>query len=293
MGKGAILDVDGTLLDSMPIWEDASSRFLAGQGIEAEEGLGDIMFRMSLDEGAEYLRAHYFGGETTDGEPTDGDPSDGDPRGLAGLDDPRGPGGPGDPRGRLVAGESTRGNPRGVAGSGDPRGRLVAGEGAAGDPRGRLVEWIKEGVLGVIRDFYFEQAQLKPGAREFLGELKRRGIPMYIATSSNREHIRAAFERLGVMDYFDGMITCEEAGAGKSDPRIFLMAAERMGLAPGEVYVFEDVIHAIRSANRGGFVSVGVYDAASDADNAAMRAESAIYIHSLENWEGFREAAEL
>ena len=49
MGKGAIFDVDGTLLDSMPIWEDAAARFLAGLGIRAQEGLGDIMFRMSLD----------------------------------------------------------------------------------------------------------------------------------------------------------------------------------------------------------------------------------------------------
>ena len=37
MGKGAIFDVDGTLLDSMPIWEDASVRFLDGLGIQAEE----------------------------------------------------------------------------------------------------------------------------------------------------------------------------------------------------------------------------------------------------------------
>ena len=36
MRKGAIFDVDGTLLDSMPIWENASERFLEGLGIEAE-----------------------------------------------------------------------------------------------------------------------------------------------------------------------------------------------------------------------------------------------------------------
>ena len=118
-------------------------------------------------------------------------------------------------------------------------------------------------------------------------------MPVYIATSGNREHIRAAFERLGMYDYFDGLITCEEAGASKRDPKIFLMAAERMGLSPEDIFVFEDVIHAIRSANSAGFVSVGVYDPASDADNAAMRAESAIYIHSMENWEEFRSAAGL
>ena len=219
MNKGAIFDVDGTLLDSMPIWDDASERFLSGLGVKAEPGLSDIMFRMSLDEGAAYLKSAY------------------------GLD-------------------------------------LSEQE-------------IKDGILGVIRDFYFYQAQLKPGAGEFLAQMKAREIPMYIATSSNREHIRAAFERLGFYDYFDGMITCEEAGAGKSDPRIFLLAADRMGLEPADIFVFEDVIHAIRTANSAGFVTAGVFDPASSDDNAAIRQESAIYIHSLENWEEFRKAAGL
>ena len=217
MNKGAIFDVDGTLLDSMPIWDDASERFLTGLGVKAEPGLSDIMFRMSLDEGAAYLKSAY------------------------GLD-------------------------------------LSEQE-------------IKDGILGVIRDFYFYQAQLKPGAGEFLAQMKAREIPMYIATSSNREHIRAAFERLGFYDYFDGMITCEEAGAGKSDPRIFLLAADRMGLEPADIFVFEDVIHAIRTANRAGFVTVGVYDAASSSDNTAIREESGLYLHSLENWERFRDFA--
>ena len=219
MRKGAVFDVDGTLLDSMPIWENASERFLEGLGIEAEPGLNEIMFRMSLDEGAAYLRSAYN---------------------LAMTD-----------------------------------------------------QEIKEGVLGVIRDFYFYQAQPKPGAGEFLAQMKAREIPMYIATSSNREHIRAAFERLGVYNYFDGLITCEEAGAGKSDPRIFLLAADRMGLEPADIFVFEDVIHAIRTANSAGFVTAGVFDPASSDDNAAIRQESAIYIHSLENWEEFRKAAGL
>ena len=217
MNKGAIFDVDGTLLDSMPIWDDASERFLSGLGVKAEPGLNEIMFRMSLDEGAAYLKSAY------------------------GLD-------------------------------------LSEQE-------------IKDGILGVIRDFYFYQAQAKPGADSFLRQLSSRGIPMYLATSSNREHVRAALKRLGLYEYFDGMITYEEAGAGKSDPRIFLLAADRMGLEPADIFVFEDVIHAIRTANSAGFVTVGVYDAASSSDNTAIREESGLYLHSLENWERFRDFA--
>ena len=224
MSKGAIFDADGTLLDSMPIWEDAAARFLAGLGIEAEPDLGDVMFRLSLDEGAAYLKRTYLAGN----------------HGLSMTE-----------------------------------------------------EEIKEGVLGVIRDFYVHQVQPKAGARRFLEELAARKIPMYIATSSNREHIRAALERLGLLHFFDGMITCEEAGASKREPRIFLLAAERMGLSPEDIFVFEDVIHAIRSAGSAGFVTVGVYDAASAADNEAMRAECAIYLHTLENREKFLETAGL
>ncbi len=224
MSKGAIFDADGTLLDSMPFWEDAAARFLAGLGIEAEPDLGDTMFRLSLDEGAAYLKKTYLAGD----------------------------------HGRSMTEEE-----------------------------------IKEGVLGVIRDFYVHQVQPKAGARRFLEELAARKVPMYIATSSNREHIRAALERLGLLHFFDGMITCEEAGASKRQPRIFLLAAERMGLSPEDIFVFEDVIHAIRSAGSAGFVTVGVYDAASAADNEAMRAECAIYLHTLENREKFLETAGL
>ena len=52
-------------------------------------------------------------------------------------------------------------------------------------------------------------------------------------------------------------------------------------------------IHAIQSAGSAGFVTVGVYDAASAADNEAMRAECAIYLHTLENREKFLETAGL
>ena len=59
MRKGAIFDIDGTLLDSMPVWENSSATWLAGIGVRAEENLNDVMFRLSLDEGAAYLKSAY------------------------------------------------------------------------------------------------------------------------------------------------------------------------------------------------------------------------------------------
>lgn len=59
MIRGAIFDVDGTLLDSMPIWRDAGTRYLTGLGITPEPGLAEILFPMSFEEGAAYLKQQY------------------------------------------------------------------------------------------------------------------------------------------------------------------------------------------------------------------------------------------
>ena len=66
MIKGAIFDVDGTLLDSMGIWKDVGVRYLNSIGIEAEPDLGNILFTMSIQEGAQYVKEHYHLSQETD-----------------------------------------------------------------------------------------------------------------------------------------------------------------------------------------------------------------------------------
>ena len=57
--KGVIFDVDGVLLDSLEIWTDLGARYLISIGKKPEEGLADILFSMSMEQGAEYLKEHY------------------------------------------------------------------------------------------------------------------------------------------------------------------------------------------------------------------------------------------
>lgn len=57
--KGAVFDMDGTLLDSMSIWDTMGSRYLIERGIVPRPGL-DYFFRaLSLSEAAEYYRNEY------------------------------------------------------------------------------------------------------------------------------------------------------------------------------------------------------------------------------------------
>ena len=59
----AIFDIDGTLIDSMPIWEDLDAEFLKTQGIELSEQekqeLNATMWTMTVDEGIRYLKETY------------------------------------------------------------------------------------------------------------------------------------------------------------------------------------------------------------------------------------------
>ena len=64
MIKGIIFDLDGVLLDSMIIWKDLGARYLQSMGIEPEEGLGDVLFSMSMEQGADYLKKRYSLKET-------------------------------------------------------------------------------------------------------------------------------------------------------------------------------------------------------------------------------------
>ena len=59
MIKGIIFDIDGVVLDSMSIWNDLGARYLRSLNVEPEEGLNEILFSMSMEQGADYLKEHY------------------------------------------------------------------------------------------------------------------------------------------------------------------------------------------------------------------------------------------
>ena len=59
MIKGAIFDLDGTLLDSMSIWDTIGEDYLRSLGIEPRENLAETFKTFTLEESADYYRTHY------------------------------------------------------------------------------------------------------------------------------------------------------------------------------------------------------------------------------------------
>lgn len=57
--EGAIFDVDGTLIDSMHIWENVASDYVKSKGKIPEENLREIVRSMSLYQSSCYIKEHY------------------------------------------------------------------------------------------------------------------------------------------------------------------------------------------------------------------------------------------
>lgn len=65
--KGAIFDMDGTLLDSMHIWSEVGLMFLKSKGVEPPEGIEDEFVKMSMVQAAEYYIKNIDPDETVTG----------------------------------------------------------------------------------------------------------------------------------------------------------------------------------------------------------------------------------
>jgi HAD superfamily hydrolase (TIGR01509 family) len=90
--------------------------------------------------------------------------------------------------------------------------------------------------------------QLKAGARLMLEMATNHGIPCALATQTRRPLTEKKLRLTGVLDYFDTLVTGDEVRRGKPDPEHYLVAAERLGLAPAACWALEDSENGVRSA---------------------------------------------
>lgn len=121
-------------------------------------------------------------------------------------------------------------------------------------------EEIMTGINRTVEEAYFHEVQPKPGVAGFLRALKAAGIRMCIATATDRYQIEAALRRCRMSEFFEGIFTCSEVGHGKEEPEIYRTAMAFLGADRGSTVVFEDALHAARTAKGDGFLTVGISD---------------------------------
>ena len=89
-------------------------------------------------------------------------------------------------------------------------------------------------------------------------ELRARGIPIAIASSSPRERLHRTLSRAGLLDAFDVTVAGDEVAHGKPAPDMFLLAAERLGVAPEACVVIEDSPPGVRAGVAAGMHTIAV-----------------------------------
>src|ERR1700689_3456415 len=156
----------------------------------------------------------------------------------------------------------------------------VVGAGAA-ESRARLTQLLGspqafEAVRNRARDKLSARAgivfPLKPGATQILMLLKQRGIPCAVASSTRISEVRSRLEKVGVLEFFQAVAGGDEVPDSKPDPAVYLLAAERLGVAPGECLAFEDTDHGAKAAHAAGMQVVLIPDLRShDFDAAFMQ----------------------
>jgi len=97
-----------------------------------------------------------------------------------------------------------------------------------------------------------------PGVIDRLDDAARLGLPLAIASSSDREWVVGHLERLGIAGRFSAVITRDDVTRTKPDPELFTRAVEALGAAPERTLAIEDSLHGVAAAKSAGLRCVAV-----------------------------------
>jgi HAD superfamily hydrolase (TIGR01509 family) len=102
----------------------------------------------------------------------------------------------------------------------------------------------------------------RPGLLVLLDKLRDLGIPLAVATSTDRERAKWKLGCAGILDRFAVLACGDEVERGKPEPDIFLLAAERLDFEPASCIGFEDSPAGLVGLAKAGIPSVFVKDLA-------------------------------
>lgn len=110
-----------------------------------------------------------------------------------------------------------------------------------------------------------EENQLitNPGVEAWLKWLESKHIPCAIASSSSMSIIVSIVEKLGIIQYFDALVSGARMAFSKPNPEIFLRAAGALKTAPDQCLVIEDAPAGVEAAQKAGMKCLAVANSIS------------------------------
>ena len=99
-------------------------------------------------------------------------------------------------------------------------------------------------------------ADLLPGARELLLEIRNAGLKNAIGSAS--KNAGEVIDRLGIRSLLDAISDGFSVEKQKPAPDLFLHAARQLGLPPGQCVVVEDARVGVEAGMAGGFYTIGL-----------------------------------
>lgn len=143
----------------------------------------------------------------------------------------------------------------------------------------------KEQLIFVMKEYmldaYFHIIPAKENVFKVLKELKAGGASLNVLTASPHITLDACLKRLGMWDLFDNVWSCDDFNTSKSDPNIYVQAAEKLHTTVENVLFLDDNLNADLTAKSAGMQVCGVYDESSKDYVEQIKAATDYYIYNF------------
>ncbi len=120
-----------------------------------------------------------------------------------------------------------------------------------------------EQLMDELHELVMEEAlagvEPRPGALELLERLLAMGVPVAVASNSQREFVERTLAGAGLLDgRFQTVVSAEDVEHPKPAPDIYLEACRRLGAQPAKCTALEDSATGVTAAVAAGMYVIGV-----------------------------------
>lgn len=122
----------------------------------------------------------------------------------------------------------------------------------------------------------WDQIRPLPGARELSTALSAMGVPWGIATSGSVRTAKGPLALLGIPEGIP-VVTRDQVAYAKPNPDLFLAAAQRLGVPPGDCFVVGDSIWDLLAAQRAGAMGIGLLSGGYGSDELVRAGAYRVY----------------